>query len=500
MQATSKNLPSVKLSLIPVLSLITLLVINVRLFGDAAIDGSIQIVLLFSTIICVALSMWKQQTKWHRFEAGFVKSIAGSTSAIQVLLFIGAMAGTWMLSGVIPAMIYYGLKFINPTIFLATACSVAAIVSVSSGSSWTTIATIGVGLMGIGKALGIDPGWVAGAVISGGYFGDKISPLSETTNMASGVAGADLFSHIKYLMITTVPSFSLTLLIFLLYGFFGVEVSEVRSDELSLALQQNYNLSPWLFIIPLVTFILIMKRVPALIVLVVGVLMGGLGVVVFQPDLCKQLVEPGLGKVQTLAKGIIQAIYGPVSITTGNEMLDSLVATKGMKGMLNTVWLIICAMTFGGAMEASGMLKAITDKMLGLMKNTFLTVASTSMSCMFLNLATGDQYISILLPGRMFSEAYKEKGYQPELLSRTLEDSATVTSVLIPWNSCGMAQSAVLGVATMTYMPYCFFNILSPIMTLIVAAIGFKIKKPIPSVEPINEEEESELILSEAIQ
>ena len=471
----NKVLPSFKISLIPIISLVSLLIFNVSIFGDEALDGSIQIVLLLASAITCAISIIKYKYRWEKFEKGFIRNIANSIPAILVLLLIGAMAGTWMMSGIIPGMIYYGVKIINPTIFLATACLVSAIISVCTGSSWTTIATIGVGLIGIGKALGFDTGWVAGAIISGAYFGDKVSPLSETTNMAATTAGTNIFSHIRYMMITTVPSFVITLIIFLVYGFFVTPHGDVNAAELSNLIDQKYNITPFLFIIPVIVMILIARKIPAIIVLFIGTVLGLIGVLVFQPNISSMINEIPLNTISEKLVIAIKSAYGPISPETGDAMLNSLVSTKGMSGMLNTVWLIICAMCFGGALEASGMLEVLTRKMVSMMKSTFSTVASTSAACLFLNFSTGDQYISILIPGRMFSSIYQKKGYRPELLSRTLEDSATVTSVLIPWNSCGMAQSSVLGVATLTYLPFCFFNILSPIMTLLVAATKFKI-------------------------
>ena len=488
----NKVLPSFKVSLIPILSLIVLLVFNVLVFGDEALNGSIQIVLLVASGITCAISMLKYKYSWDTFEKGFIKNIANSIPAILVLLFIGAMAGTWMMSGIIPAMIYYGVKLINPVIFLVTACLVSAIISLCTGSSWTTIATIGVGLIGIGKALGFDTGWIAGAIISGAYFGDKVSPLSETTNMAATTAGTNIFSHIKYMMITTVPSFLITLTIFTVYGFFISGSGDVNIGELSDVISKSYNITPLLFIIPIIVVVMIAKKIPAIIVLFTGTLLGILGILIFQPEIGKIVTDSTVSSFTDRIVLAIKSAYGPISPQTGFEMLDSLVSTKGMSGMLNTVWLIICAMCFGGALEASGMLTTFTKKLVSMMKSTFSTVASTTGACLFLNFATGDQYISILLPGRMFSNIYQNKGYRPELLSRTLEDSATVTSVLIPWNSCGMAQSAVLGVATLTYLPFCFFNILSPIMTLLIAALKYKIKVD-PNIISTENEQEDEI-------
>lgn len=475
--------PSLLLSIVPIVALVAMLVLNVKIFGDDALDGSVQIVLLLATALVSAIALISQKASWDKLEKGIINSVAGSTSAIVLLLLIGALAGAWMLSGVIPAMIYYGLKFINPNLFLATSCVAAAIVSVSSGSSWTTIATIGVGLLGVGKAMGFETGWVAGAIISGAYFGDKVSPLSETTNMACSSAGANLFQHIRFLMITTVPSFLITLCIYLVYGFWGNFEAAAQTDELSQALASSYNLSPLLFVVPLITVALIAKRVPAIIVVFISVITGSIAALLFQPEHCANLTPDQSGMLSSNLSGIIRALYGRVEPSTGHETLDALVTTKGMSGMLNTIWLIICAMTFGGVMEASGMLQTITERMVKLMRSTFSTVAATTASCMFLNVAAADQYIAILLPGRMFSDIYRKKGYRPELLSRTLEDSGTVTSVLVPWNTCGMAQSTVLGVATLTYLPFSFFNLISPLMTLLVAAMGYKITRDEEMIE-----------------
>ena len=474
---SNKKVPSLFLSILPVVALVIMLICNVKIFGENALDGSVQLILLTASAIVCAITLVGEFQSWKKIEVGIIQSVASSTSAIVLLLLIGALAGTWMLSGVIPAMIYYGMKFINPTIFLATTCVAAAIVSVSSGSSWTTIATIGVGLLGVGKALGFESGWVAGAIISGAYFGDKVSPLSETTNMSSSSAGTPLFHHIRYLMITTIPSFLITVLLYLTYGFIGHHHTNIETQNLSDALLEVYNITPLLFIVPVITGILIYKRMPAILVVFVSAIMGGVTAYFFQPTLCQQLALETHSGIWDKISGIIRSMYGPTSISTGNEVLNSLVSTKGMSGMLNTIWLVICAMTFGGVMEASGMLQSITEKMIKLMQSTFSTVAATSASCLFLNAAAADQYIAILLPGKMFASIYKRNGYKPELLSRTLEDSATVTSVLIPWNTCGMAQSSVLGVATLTYLPYCFFNLISPIMTLFVAGIGYKISQ-----------------------
>ncbi len=464
------NKPSLKLSLIPIVCLVALLIVSVKLFGEDVLGGAIQIVLLLATALTCLISYWKSRTPWERFEQGFIKSVSNSIPAILVLLLIGAMAGTWMASGIIPGMIYYGLDVINPKFFLVTVCIVASLISLSTGGSWTTIATVGVGLMGIGRALGFEEGWVAGAVISGAYFGDKVSPLSETTNMAATVAESNLFSHIKYMMFTTLPAFIISLIIYFVYGLWGHHSGEMLTDGLAESIASNYNISPWLFVTPAIVMFMIFKKLPSIVVLFTGVLLGCITMVVAQPQMITSLA--GDASLVSSIKVAMQSAYGAMSPETGNEMLNSLVSTKGMYGMLNTVWLIICAMSFGGSLEVSGMLETITDAMIKKMKGVFSTVASTTASCLFLNVATADQYISILLPGKMFSSVYDKQGYRPELLSRTLEDAGTVTSVLVPWNSCGMTQASVLGVSTIIYLPFAFFNWLSPVMTLLIAALG----------------------------
>lgn len=467
--------PSLLLSSLPILFLIAALVINVGIFGDRALEGSIQVVLLVATALCAVLSVFVLKTKWSQLEQGILAQVSGAIGAILILLFIGALSGTWMLSGVVPAMIYYGVKLIDPSVFLLATCIICAVVSVSSGSSWTTVATIGIALLGVGEVLGFDQAWIAGAIISGAYFGDKMSPLSDTTNLAAGTAGVDLFTHVRYMMITTIPSFAITLIIFGVYGFIRSHEGSIEISEFTQALEKTYHITPWLFLVPAVTLILIVKRIPAIVTLFVSVLMAAAFAAIFQPELCMSVVPEHEAPFDRFYSGILQSVYGKTSVDTGNALLNNLVTTRGMSGMLNTIWLIMAAMCFGGAMESSGMLQTLTAAMIRRVKSVFSTVAATSFSCIFLNVVSADQYISIVLPGKMFASAYKKKGYPLPLLSRTLEDSATVTSVLIPWNTCGMTQASVLNVATLTYLPYCFFNILSPIMTLIVAAIGYKI-------------------------
>ncbi|MBO5893733.1 MAG: Na+/H+ antiporter NhaC [Alistipes sp.] len=468
---------SVTIALIPLAVLVLLLSLTIHLFGGDAIAGGSQLSLLTASAVCTALAIGIYRIKWQRLEDAIVTNMRSATPAIIILLLIGAIAGTWMASGIIPTLIYYGLKILHPSIFLPASCIICAVISLLTGSSWTTIATIGVALMGIGRALGFDDGWIAGAIISGAYFGDKISMMSDTTVLASSTAGVPLFSHIKYMMLTTTPSLIIALTVFIIAGLSGSTATIADTMTIESSLQQTFNISAWLLVVPLITGILIARKLPAIVTLFTAAFMAAIAMVIAQPDIVLQIAQTDTASAMMSLKAIITAATTSTSLETGNELLNSLVTTRGMGGMMDTVWLIICAMCFGGVMYGSGMLTAISQIFLRMARRTVSVVASTVGSGLFFNLATGDQYISIILTGNLFKELYKERELEDRLLSRSVEDSATVTSVLIPWNSCGMTQSTVLGVATMTYMPYCIFNIVSPIMSIIVAALGWKIYK-----------------------
>ena len=476
MNTDSSKRYSLGLAFFPILILIILLSLNVLFFGDDTLSGSNQIALIISAGI-VGLIAHKKGVAWSDIKIGIMKSIDTAMPAMLILLLIGALAGTWMISGVIPTLIYYGLDVLNPNIFLFATVVVTAIVSVSTGSSWSTVATIGVALMGIGMALGINEGIVAGAVISGAYFGDKISPLSDTTNLAPAMAGTDLFTHIKYMMITTVPSISIALILFLIIGF-NHEFADIEQNILDVqtAIDHSFIISPWLFVVPLLLFGIIILKVPPLPSLMFGTLTGAAAALIFQPELIKSI--GGYESYWEDAYVVtLKAMFGSIKIETESAALADLFHSTGMEGMLHTIWLIISAMVFGGSLDASGMLKRITDAIISKVKSTFSLVASTVGTCIFFNLTTSDQYISIVVPGKMYADIYKEKNLKPEVLSRTLEDSGTVTSVLIPWNTCGATQSAVLGVSVWAYAPYAFFNIVSPFMTLLAVAINYKIRR-----------------------
>ena len=484
MDHTPKRIPSPLLSLVPILVLVTLLFVTIHTFGSDALSGGSQVVLLTATAVCCLIAMGYSKVRWKAIELAMVNNISGVATALIILLIIGALSGSWMISGVVPTLIYYGMQIIHPSFFLASTCIICAIVSVMTGSSWTTIATIGIALLGIGQAQGFQDGWIAGAIISGAYFGDKISPLSDTTVLASSVTDTPLFKHIKYMMITTVPSMIITLTIFTIAGFAHEATATDQIAMYSASLRETFHISLWLLIVPVITGILIAKRIPSIITLFISATLAGIFALFFQPHLLQEISGLPVQDMQSQFKGLIMTFYGSTQVQTGNPDLNDLVSTRGMSGMMNTIWLIICAMCFGGAMTASGMLGSITSVFIRFMKRTVGLVASTVASGLFLNICTADQYISIILTGNMFKDIYQKKGYESRLLSRTTEDSVTVTSVLIPWNTCGMTQATILGVATFTYLPYCFFNLISPLMSITVAAIGFKIKR-------INEKAES---------
>ena len=374
-------------------------------------------------------------------------------------------------------MIYYGLKILDPEIFLLASCIICAIVSIASGSSWSTIATIGIALLGIGKSMGFSEGIIAGSIISGAYFGDKMSPLSDTTNLAAAVAETELFTHIKYMMYTTIPSFIITLIIFL---FIGLNISVESSENINALLstiENTFNINIYLFIVPIIVIVLIIKKTPAIPALLAGTLLALVCAFIFQPQIILEVSKMNDLSFKSYYLAAINSMGSDINISSNNMLINDLLSTSGMKGMMHTIWLVVCAMSFGGAMEAGGLLNRISSPIIKYANSTGSLIATTSSTCIFFNLTTSDQYLSIVVPGRMFTESFKEKGLASENLSRTIEDSGTVTSVLIPWNTCGAAQSAVLGVATIAYLPFCFFNLISPLMTIMYGYLNLKIKK-----------------------
>ena len=448
------RLPHPLVAVIPVLVLVGMMVLMITLFGSDALGGGTQIALLLASAVCITISMTVYHVKWKLFEQGIVDTVASSVVSLCILLIIGMMSSSWMVSGVVPTLIYYGVQVLSPTYYLACTCFICAVVSVMTGSSWTTVATIGVALIGIGNALGIPSYWSAGAIISG--------------------------AHIRYMLLTTVPSMCVTLIIFGIAGFFFMSDGDVHVKEYTDHLSSTFNISLWTLLVPVVTGIMIARRVPSLITLFASSLLAGICALVFQPDILAQISGEdtlGLSLFWKCIKGVLLTFFTSTNVETGSSVVNDLVATNGMAGMLNTIWLILCAMCFGGAMVAGGMLQSITQVIIRAVRGTTSLVGSTALSGLISNILTCDQYISIILTISMFKKAYTDKGYETRLLSRTTEDSTTVTSVLIPWNTCGMTQSTVLGVPTLAYLPFCFFNYLSPFMSVLISSIYVKPNK-----------------------
>ena len=467
---------SLTAALLPLIILVILLTYNVTVFGDDALSGSNQFILLLGGVVAGMIGL-RNKVTYGQMLHKVGENLQSVTGPILILLLVGALAGTWLLSGIIPAMIDYGLQIANPRFFLPACVLISALLSLATGSSWSTSATIGIALIGIGKALDLPVGMVAGAVISGAYFGDKLSPLSDTTNLAPAMAGGELFAHIRYMLYTTLPSIVITLLIFIVLGWGFSGSGDVDTSLLNESIREKFNISPWLFLVPLVVILMIVKKTPPLLALFVGTLLGGLFALIFQPQLLMDISESSVLNLKTIYKSIFNAVTVDIQIETNDPLLNELFSSGGMQGMLGTVWLIICAMVFGGVMDAIGALQAISNAFLKWAQTTFQLIAGTAASSLTVNLTASDQYLAIVVPGKMFAQAYRDRKLAPENLSRTLEDAGTVTSVLVPWNTCGAYQSGVLGVSVAEYFVYAFFNWISPLMTLTYAYFKIKIKK-----------------------
>ncbi|CAL2087068.1 Na+/H+ antiporter NhaC [Tenacibaculum dicentrarchi] len=463
-------------ALIPVFALIAMLAYNVFIYGDDALGGSNQFILLLGGAVA-AIVGFRNKVSYKRMMDEVAENIKSTAGAILILLMVGSLAGTWLISGIIPSMIYYGLQILNPTIFLVACLIISAVISIATGSSWTTSATVGIALIGIGEALGISLGMTAGAVLSGAYFGDKMSPMSDTTNLAPAMAGTDLFTHIRYMTYTTIPTFMVTMIFFIILGFTQTATGEANTQGILTDIDKAFNITPLLFLVPVFVIVLIIKKTPPLIALLAGTLLGGVFSLIFQPEVVAQIAGVKSLDFKSAYKGVMQAITVETSVATDNEVLKDLFTAGGMKKMLGTVWLILLAMVFGGIMDAIGALARISSFMLGLFDSVFGLFASTVATCIGLNFTASDQYLAIVVPGKMYAKAYRDKGLAPENLSRTLEDSGTVTSVLIPWNTCGAYHSGVLGVPVIDYAFFAMFNWLSPFMTLLFAAFRIKIRE-----------------------
>jgi len=473
---------SIRLSeaLFPLIALIVMLAINVFYFKDASLDGSNQFVLLLGGAVAAIVGFAKG-VSYEEMMNAVADNLKSTSSALLILLMVGALSGTWLLSGIIPTMIYYGIQLLNPSIFLLVSVLVCALISVATGSSWTTSATVGIALIGVGNAMGIPMGMTAGAILSGAYFGDKMSPLSDTTNLAAAMAGTDLFTHIRYMLYTTVPTLVITLIVFGILSFKIEPAAAVETASLLNAITESFTITPWLFSVPVLVIALIVRKTPPLAALLIGTLGGAVAALMFQPELIRTLSGSTELNFESIYITLLNAITVDLAVESSNTVLNDLFTSGGMAGMLGTIWLIICAMVFGGVMESIGALSKITAALLKLSKSTFGLVANTVGSCLALNVTASDQYLAIVVPGKMFAKAYEQKGLAPENLSRTIEDSGTVTSVLVPWNTCGAYHSSVLGVSVFEYFAYAVFNYVSPFMTLLFAALSLKIRKLVPS-------------------
>lgn len=467
------SLPCIWLSLTPVVLLVAMLTFCVMSFGTATLSGASQLALLVASAVSVSIGIGVYRLKWDEIERTVVSTIGEVMPSVILLLMIGALSGAWMVSGIVPGFIYYGMQVIHPKFFLATACIVCILVSMMTGSSWTTIATLGIAFIGIGKAQGFDAGMVAGAIISGAYFGDKMSPLSDTTVLASSVTKTPIFTHIRYMTVTTVPAMLLALAVFAILGF-NHEVTAAGQMELIMSgLSGKFNITPWIFAVPAMTIVLVAMKLPSIASLFISAMTAAVFALVTQGDVLREIAPGG----DSAVKGVLAAVYGKVAPGFSDKILSDLTSSNGMAGMLNTIWLIICAMVFGGTMKASRMLDSIAMFFRRLIFGRTSMVASTVFSGIFFNSILADQYLAIILTGSVYMPVYTESGYEPRLLSRTTEDAVTVTSPLLPWSTCGMTQATMLGVPTVVYMPYCFFNILCPVFTLAVAAAGFGIRR-----------------------
>ena len=476
--------PGLLLSLVPVLVLIFLLMVGVSIFGDELTGGPSQIAIFGAAVVTCLIGLYALKVPWSEFEEQVGNNLKATSAAIIILLSIGALTATWMLSGIVPTMIWYGLKLIHPRIFIVLTFLLCAVVSLLAGSSWTTVGTIGVALFGAGSFMGIPAGWLAGAIISGAYLGDKVSPLSDTTNLSASIAGVNLYTHVRYTLLTTLPALVICLVVYGIVGFTVPVTSSVEIDQQLASLQQTFHISPWFLLVPVLTIIMIFKKVPALVTLFLSALAGGVLAFFAQPQIIDQIVDPGVAGFSRFFGSLMKMMSSPVTIDAGDPLISRLASTSGMSGMVNTVWIIIAVMLFGGCLSACGMVETITRAIIARVRRTGGLVTATILSCVFCNLTLSDQFMAILLPGNMFRDVYKRFGLAPEVLSRTLEDSGTVSSVLIPWNTCAVVQSSVLGVATMAYFPFAIFCFITPLIAIAYAAFNIKIHK-LPQYETV---------------
>jgi len=474
--AVENKQPGLLVAFVPIVLLISLMVLNIIIFKDDAMGGPNQLALLLSAMAAAFIGIFHLKIKYKKLETVVLESIIMSMQAMLILLVVGSLISIWIMSGIVPLLIYYGLQIIHPSIFLFVACIVCVIVSLSTGSSWSTSGTIGIALIAMGKTLDIPTGMVAGAVISGAYFGDKMSPLSDTTNLAPAMVGTDLFTHIRHMVYTSGPAIILALAGFFLLGLFyqGQMATSTEIEQVLQIIRTHFNVNPWLLLVPLVVIIMVARRMPALPALMLGVLLGAVAIALFQSEL---LAMHSGGKIGGVYAAIISTAANGFSIETGNPMIDELFSRGGMSSMLTTIWLIICAMVFGGMLEACGMLQRIARSILNTVRGVGSLIGAVLATCIFTNMTASDQYIAIVVPARMFRAAFQKLGLHPKNLSRAVEDAGTVTSVLVPWSTGGAFHSGVLGVATLSYLPFCFFNLFSPLVSAFLAGMDWSIDR-----------------------
>jgi len=477
--------PSLVDAVVPVVALILLLGLAVYLFGSDASSGPTQIVLILGAAIASIVAI-KNGHEWSDLQTAMVSGIGTAMGAILILLAVGALIGTWLMSGTVPALIYYGLKLLDPRFFFLATCLICAIAALATGSSWTVAGTLGVALIGVAMGLSLSPAIAAGAVISGAYFGDKMSPLSDTTNLAPAVAGTDLFTHIRHMAWTTGPSFLIALVLYLAIGLgTDVDADSVALQGLMATLDSSFNVTPLALIPLVVVFFLAVRKVPPLPTILFGALLGGVLAVILQPQAVLQFADADeLPTSLAMTKGVWLALADGYVASTGVAEVDELLSRGGMSSMLATIWLILAALAFGAVMEHAGMLLRLIQGALKAAKSTGSLITTVVLSCIGINIMAADQYIAIVLPGKMFQAEFARRNLDPKNLSRTLEDAGTLTSPLVPWNTCGAYMAATLGVATFAYLPFAFLNLINPLVSIFYGITGISIKRLDPAVQP----------------
>lgn len=485
-EAANVREPSLPQALTPLLALIGMLALSVHLYGDNSSYGANQIALLLAGGLAALIGV-RNGLRWADIQQAIVHGISISTGALFILLAVGSLIGSWILSGTVPTLIVYGLKLMSPTWFYPATTLICALVALAIGSSWTVAGTLGVALIGVAHGMGLSPAITAGAIISGAYFGDKMSPLSDTTNLAPAAAGSELFAHVRHMTWTTVPSLLLAIIGFAIIGL-GQHASgggDGGLGSLASVMRAQFHLGLHLLIPLLVVFYMAVRRYPAYPTILIGALLGALFAVIFQPEAVIRLADnPALGKPLALLSGAWKSLFDGYKAQTGQAAVDALLSRGGMASMLNTVWLILCAMAFGAVMEKVGLLDRLIRGVLSMVHSTGALISATLATSFGTNVLAADQYIAIVLPGRIYRAEYARRGLDPVNLSRALEDAGTITSPLVPWNTCGAYMSATLGVATFSYLPFALFNLINPLLAAILAYTGFKILRIQPQGAP----------------